>query len=170
MWPWPLIYLNKVSNEQLCQIILISMHKCRSYGPDKLNVWPFYHLTFKCDLDLQLSGANVSNEQLCQISLNSMHKCKNYGMDKLNLWPFYHLTFKCDLDLQPTRPNASNDISTPQVEQVCLIILKFIHKCRRYGQDKLNLQPFYHLTFKCKLDLQPPWRNVSNGTVTPRGE
>ena len=34
-----------VSNEQLCQIILKSMHKCRSYGPDKLNfdhyiIWP----------------------------------------------------------------------------------------------------------------------------------
>ena len=32
-----------VSNEYLCQIILKSMHKCRSYGPDKLNLWPFYH-------------------------------------------------------------------------------------------------------------------------------
>ena len=31
----------------------ITMHKCTSYGPDKLNLWPFYHLTFKCDLDLQ---------------------------------------------------------------------------------------------------------------------
>ena len=34
-----------VSNEQLCQIILKSMHKCRSYGPDRLNldhliIWP----------------------------------------------------------------------------------------------------------------------------------
>ena len=28
--------------EQLCQIILKLMHKCRSYGPDKLNWWPFY--------------------------------------------------------------------------------------------------------------------------------
>ena len=27
--------------EQLCQIILKSMHKCRSYDPDKLNLWPF---------------------------------------------------------------------------------------------------------------------------------
>ena len=31
----------------------ITMHKCTSYGPDKLNLSPFYHLTFKCDLDLQ---------------------------------------------------------------------------------------------------------------------
>ena len=27
-----------VSNEQLCQIVLKSMHKCRSNGPDKLNL------------------------------------------------------------------------------------------------------------------------------------
>ena len=31
----------------------IIMHNCRSYGPDKLDLWPFCHLTFKCDLDLQ---------------------------------------------------------------------------------------------------------------------
>ena len=31
----------------------ITMHKCTSYGPDKLNLWPFYHLTFKCDPYLQ---------------------------------------------------------------------------------------------------------------------
>ena len=30
-----------------------TMHKCTSYVPDKLNLLPFYHLTFKCDLDLQ---------------------------------------------------------------------------------------------------------------------
>ena len=29
------------------------------------------------------------------------------------------------------------------------------YKCTRYGPDKLNLRPFYHLTFKCDLDLQP---------------
>ena len=45
--------LNTFEGEQLCQIILKSMHKCKSYGPDKLNVWPFYYFTFKCDLDLQ---------------------------------------------------------------------------------------------------------------------
>ena len=33
-------------NELLCQIILKSMHKRTSYGQDKLNLWPFYHLTF----------------------------------------------------------------------------------------------------------------------------
>ena len=42
--------------------------------------WPFYHLTFKCDLDIQLTWTNVSNEQLCQIILKPMRKCRSYGM------------------------------------------------------------------------------------------
>ena len=122
--------------------------------------WPFYCLTFKCDLDLQLTWTNVSNKQLCQIILKSMYKCRRYGPDKLNLWPFYQLTFKSDLDLQPTWTNDSNGTSTPQGQQLCQIILKSMHKCRSYGPDKLNLWPFYHLTFKCALDLQPTWTNV----------
>ena len=84
----------------------------------------------------------------------------------LNLWPFYHFTFKCDLDLQPTWTNVTSSL---QGHQLCQIILKSMHKCKSYGSDKLNLWPFYHLTFKCDLDLQPTWANVSNGTSTPRG-
>ena len=66
--------------------------KCRSYGPDKLNLCPFCHLTFKCDFDLQPTKTNVSNgttspqgEYLCKTVLKSMHKCKIYGPDKPNL-------------------------------------------------------------------------------------
>ena len=32
-----------------------------SYGLDKLNLWPFYHLIIKCDLDLQPTWTNISN-------------------------------------------------------------------------------------------------------------
>ena len=178
--------------EQLCHIILKSMHKYRRYSPEKLN-----HLTFSCDLDLQPTWTNVSNgtatpqeEQLCHIILKSMHKYRSYGTDKLNLWPFYHLpssvtlafcrryspdklnhlTFSCDLVLQPTWTNVLNGTATPQEEQLCHIILKSMHKCRSYGTDKLNLLPFYHLTFKSDLDLPHTWINVSNGTATPQGE
>ena len=42
LWPWPTTYLKNVSNstfppqwQQLCQIVLKSMHYCTSYGPDK---------------------------------------------------------------------------------------------------------------------------------------
>ena len=82
--------------------ILRSMNKCRSYGPDKLNLWPFYYLIFKCDLDLQPLWTNISTgtsahqgEYLCQIKiiLKSMPKCRSFSLDKLNLWLICHLTF-----------------------------------------------------------------------------
>ena len=47
------------------------------------------NLTFKCDLDLVPTSANVSNgtsahdgEQLCQIILKSINNCRSYGQDK----------------------------------------------------------------------------------------
>ena len=91
--------------EHLCQIILKSTHKSRSYGLDNINKFmTFYHLTFMCDLDLQPTQINVSNgtttpqgEHLYKIILKSMHKCRSYGPDNL-----IYVTFKCDLDLQPT--------------------------------------------------------------------
>ena len=65
-----------------------------------------YHLTFKCDLDLQPTQTNVSNGTttpqgkyltVCKLILKSMHKYRSYGLDKL-----IYVTFKCDIDLQPT--------------------------------------------------------------------
>ena len=62
------------------------MHKCTSYGPDKLNIRPFWPLFDPCDFDLQPTWKNVSNgtspprgQQLCKIILKSMHKCTSYG-------------------------------------------------------------------------------------------
>ena len=119
----------KRANEQLSQIILKSKHKCRSYDLDKLRLWPFYHLTFKWDLNLQPTCANVSNgtstpqgEQLCHIILKSMHKYRCYGLSMLRLWR--------GLDLQSMCKNVSNGTSPPQ------IILKSMHKCRSYGPNK----------------------------------
>ena len=71
--------------KHMCKIILKSMHKCWSYGPDKL-----IYMTFKCNLDLQPTEKNVSNgtsppqgQQLCQIILQSIN---NVGvMDQTNL-------------------------------------------------------------------------------------
>ena len=95
MWPCHSTYLNKCFNEQPCQIILKSMRKCRCYGTDKLNLWHFYKLTFKCDIDLEPSRTDVSKctstpqgEQLRQIILKSIHKCRRNDPGKLNLWPF----------------------------------------------------------------------------------
>ena len=62
-----------------------------------------------------------------------------------------------------------------QMFQVALLLLKettlkSMHKCRSYGLVKFNLGPFYHLTRKCDLDLQPTHTNVSNGTTTPQAK
>ena len=88
------------------------MHKCRSYGPEKLSLRPFNNSTFKFDRNLQpinlpqqmfqMALLLLKGEQLCQIIFKSMHKCISNGPDKLKLRPFYHLIFKCDLNLQPT--------------------------------------------------------------------
>ena len=62
---------------------LKSMHKCTSYGPGKLNLRPFYHLTFvslTINLPEQLFQMVLSprhEEELCQIILKSMH-CRSY--------------------------------------------------------------------------------------------
>ena len=163
--------------EQLYHIILKTLHKYRSYVLDKLILWPFYHLTFKCDNDLQPARTNVSTGtstyqggQLCEIILKSMHKCTSYGPDMLNLWSCYQLTFKCDHDLQPTSTNISNDTFTPPGEQLCQIILKSIYKYISYSADKLDFWPFYQLTLKFAIDLQPSSTNLSNGTFTPQGK
>ena len=64
------------------------MQKCTTYGPDKLGLRPFYHLTFKSEPDLQPTRTNVSNgtstqgQQLCQTVLKSMNECTSYGTDK----------------------------------------------------------------------------------------
>ena len=120
------------------------MHKWRSYGLDKLNLWPFYSLTVKCVLDLQSTWTNVSNgtftpqgEQLCQISLKSMHKCLSMAWtsliyDHFIIWPSsVTLTF----NLPKKRFKGT---SSPQGEQLCQIILKYMHKCRSYGPDKVR--------------------------------
>ena len=138
------------------------MHKCTSYSPEKLNLWPFWPLFDPYDLDLQPTWKNVSNgtsppggQQLCKIILKSIQKCTIYGPDKLNIWPFWPLFDPCDLDLQHTWKNISNGTSPPQGQQLCKIILKFMNKCTSYAPDKLNtwIWPFWPLFDPCDLDL-----------------
>ena len=150
VWPWPSTHLNKFSNgtathqgEQLCKVILKSMHKCRSFGPDKLNLWPSYHLTFKCDLDLQPTWKNfpmalplIKENNCANLFWNPCINVEVMSLTSSIYNHFYHLTFKCDLDLQLTWSNISNGTSTPQGKQLCHIILKLIKKCRSYGQDQ----------------------------------
>ena len=76
----------------MCQIILKSMHKCRSYGPDKLSIDHFIiqpssvTLTFNLTYQmfhmalLHLKENNVPN----YFEIHALHKCRSYGPDKLN--------------------------------------------------------------------------------------
>ena len=156
--PWPTTYLNKCY--QMSNSAKLFWNPCINvcYGPDKPNLWPFYHRTFKCDLEFQPTRTNVSNEQLCHIIFKSMHKCRSYGLDKLNLWPVYNLTVKGDLDLQPTWTMFQMALLLHNKDN-CAIYLKSMHKCRSHGP-----------AFNCVLDPQPIWTNVWNGTFTHQGE
>ena len=106
---------------------------------DHFLVWPStVTLTFKTYLNKYFKWHFYSSRTTIvpnyQIILKSMHKCTTYGPDNLSLWPFYHLTFKSDLDRQPTWTNVSNGTSAPQGQQLCQIILKYMHKCASYGR------------------------------------
>ena len=109
----------------------------------------------------------LRGEHLCKIIFKSTHKCRSYGPDKLNLLPFYHLTFKSDLDLQPTQAEVSNGTTTPQGEHLCKTILKFIHKCRSYGLDKLIYDHFIIWPSSVTLTFNIP-KKVSNDTTPPQ--
>ena len=68
------------------QNYLKSMHKCRSYRPDKLNLCLFYHLTIKPTQTNVSNGTTMpQGEHLCKTILKSLHKCRSFGPDKLNL-------------------------------------------------------------------------------------
>ena len=128
-------------------------------------------------LTFNLPEKNVSNgtsppqgQQLCKIILKSMHKCTSCGWDKLNIWPFDLYMTPVTLTLNLPKKNVSNDISPPQGQQLCKIILKSMHKCTSYGPDKLYIWPFWPLFDPCDLDLQTTWKNVSNGTSPPQGQ
>ena len=98
------------------------------------------------------------------------HKCTSYGPDKLNIGPVWPLFDHCDLDLQHTWKNISNSTSPPWGQQLCKIVLKSMHKCTSNGLDKLHIGPFWPLFNPCDLDLQPTWKNVSNGLSPSQGQ
>ena len=131
--------------EQMFQMALLllkkSMHKYRSYGPDKLTLWPLQVWPWPSTY-LKQDLSQGQDDNYAKLLYNP---CINVEVisQQAQLWPFYYMTIKCDLDLQPTSTNVSNGNSTPQ-EQLCQIILKFVHKCRSNGPDKLNLWSFAH--------------------------
>ena len=133
-------------------MIFKTMHKCRSYGPGKLNLWSFYYLTFKCDLDLQSTWINISDDTAMLLLMENTsaklftNPCTNVqGMDRtcsiyahFIIWSSWvTLTF-----------NLSQ-----QRFQIALLVLKdnncaklFWNPCMNvHDQDQLHLSPFYDL-------------------------
>ena len=157
------------------------MNKHTTYSLDKLNLWPFSHLTFKCDLKQCRSWGGGSNsvdldvtltinlpEQMFQTALLFFENdnctklvwntCINLQLMARPSSVYDHFIICPSIvSFQPTWTNNPNGTSTPQGEQLCQIILKCMHKCRSYGLNKLNSWPFHPLTFKCDLDLQLTW-------------
>ena len=59
--------------------------------------------------------------------------------------------------------------------QMALLLFKENNCAMLFWNPCINVEvmartPFYHLTFKCDLDLQPIWTNVLNGISTCQGE
>ena len=108
--------------QQLCQIILKSSHKCRSHDPNKLNLWPFSHLTFKYNLDFQPTWTNISKMillflkggELCQIILNRCINAEVMARTSSINDSFISLYLQVWLYFQPTWTNVSIGTSTPK--------------------------------------------------------
>ena len=92
--------------QQLCIIILKSMHKCTSYGPDKLS-------------------SNINVPVMPRTS-------SIYDHFDIYLTPVT-LTFNLHENI------VSDSTSPPPGQQLCIIILKSMHKCTSYGPNKLNI-------------------------------
>ena len=104
------------------------MHKCRSSGPDKLNLWPFYHLTFKCDLDLQ----PIQTFQMALLLLKENNCAKLFWNPCINVGVMMAWTSSM-WPSSVTEPSTylkivSNGTFPPQGQQLCQIISKSMHK------------------------------------------
>ena len=73
------------------------------------------------------------------------------------LWPSTYLKKMLQMALFLLKDNNS-----------AKFILKSVHKCTSYGPDEFNIWPFWPLFDPCDLDLQPTWKNVSNGACPLR--
>ena len=119
------------------------MHKCTSYGPDKLNIDYF---------DLYLTPVTLTfnlPEQTFQMALfllKGINCAKLFRNSCINVQIMartssIHVYDHFDIYLSPVTltfnlpKNVSNDTSPPQGQQLCQIVLKSMHYCTSYGPD-----------------------------------
>ena len=136
---------NHVSNgtftpqgEQLCQIILKSMHKCRSYGPYKLNLWLFYNLTWKkFQKELLLFKGNNCVKWSWNLGINVEVMARASSInDHFIIWPS---------SVSSTCLNKCFKLHCYSLRRTAVkMILKSRYKCRSYVRDKLKLWQFCH--------------------------
>ena len=108
-------------------------------------------------------------KDLCQIILKSMHKCRSYALtssicDHFIIWPSsVALTFNLPL----------------QMFQMALLLIKENNCAKLFWNPCINVEVMARTSsiydnfiiwhVKCDPDLQPTWKNVSNGTSTLQG-
>ena len=131
-----------------------------------------------CDLDLQPTWKNVSNstsppwgQQLCKIVLKSMHKNVQVMARTSSIYDHFDL-YLTPMTLTFNLPENMFQMALLLLEDnnCAKLFLKSMLKCTSYGPHKLNIWPFWPLFDLCDLDLQPTWKNVSNGTSPPGGQ
>jgi hypothetical protein len=147
-------------DECICEIILNSIEKSQSNGPDKLKLSQFWPLTSKCDLDLwgtdliRKHAAPTDDEEcICEIIFKfhweiSVMVRTSWIWANFDIWPpSVTLTFEVQTWFlrMPHRLMMRN--------AYVKYFLNSIEKYQSYGPDKLNLSKFWHLTSKCDLDL-----------------
>ena len=158
VWPWPFTYVNKYLNgtstsrrQQLCKIILKSMHKCNKYGPDKLNLWPFWSLFDPYELDLQPMWKMF---QLALFLFDYNNYAILFWIPCINVPVMARTSSIYDhFDIfWPLWPWPSTFLKMFKMALLLLkdnscakLFLKSMHKCTSYGPDKVNICDHFDL-------------------------
>ena len=139
------------------------MHKYRSYGPNKVNLWSFYNLKFILTLTFNLT------EQIFQMALLLLKENNCAKLFRNRCIHVQDIVQRNSIYDHLINWLSSVTLTCNQPEQMFQMALQLVagNNCAKlfrnpwinvqasYGLYKLNFWSFHHLTFKCNLDLQP---------------
>ena len=128
-----------VEDINCAKIILKSIHKCTSYGPDKLNIWPFwlyltpvtliFNLAEKCFKWHFSSSRAKTVHNYFEIHAQMYKLCSGQAQ-------YMYMTILTFIwSLWPWPSTYLNGTSPPKGQQLCQIVLKSMHYCTSYGPD-----------------------------------
>ena len=145
----------------------ITINKCTSYGPDKLNLWPFYHLTFNLREQMfQIALLLLEDNNCAKLFWNP---CTNVPVMARTSSIYYHF------DLYLTPMNFTFNLPE-KIFQMALLLLEDNNCAKLFWNPCINVHviagtssiwPFWLLFDPCDLDLQPTWKNVLNSNFPP---